>query len=560
MTDTSEAPNAGTPLAAAPTLRLDRSIVIPAYNEAERLPRSMAALAGHLDPLTTEIVVVDDGSTDHTSAVADRLLEAWPHGRRIRLERNGGKGRAVRTGVLACTGRHVAFVDADSATDSRCLHDLFDALATADVAIGSRALADSVVEDFHPDRALMGRAFNLLVRSATGVPWRDTQCGFKAFRTPVAKLLFALSTVDGFAFDVEVLDLANRLGLQAVEVPVRWHHVEGSKVRHMRDSVRMTADVVRATRSRHRAPIECLDLGPGGPETTEALLEVPDDLVVSWDRGSVEILLPPGEGQARALLVERLEAHGVTPEPLVRSGTEIIDRCRSGQLSIGIPERRVVDPPSTAGGTGSGGHRPDHGRRRDHRRVLPRPPFAVSVARKRPSAPSADLVVEGFRLSESRSVAAAITRLAGESLTVAAPQHRPARVRHAVRAGVPTVLVVRAPLAVLSANLHTGRQRPPRAVLEQYVAYHRALLPYLDDVQIVDLDDAAADLGPLVGRLQARFGLAVPSAAAADPGAERLPRSLSGDDDTRQVHPSLAALLDEAEHLHGLFLAAATPR
>jgi hypothetical protein len=227
------------------------TIIVPAFNEADRLPAGMgrfdAAVAdGAVRLDETEVVLIDDGSTDDTATVARRLLAPLPHHRVISLPANGGKGAAVRTGVALARGPYVAYMDADMAIDPRAVPSLLDALRSSEAAIGSRALAHSMVDGTYAVRAVMGRMFNRLVTTGTGLSLQDTQCGFKAFRTPVARLLFHLVGIDRFAFDVELLERARRLGLRITEVPVHWKNVPGSTVHPLHDSLSMLADVYRS--------------------------------------------------------------------------------------------------------------------------------------------------------------------------------------------------------------------------------------------------------------------------------------------------------------------------
>lgn len=227
------------------------TIIVPAFNEAARLGDGMrrfesAVESGAIDLETTELIVVDDGSTDATEATARKLLAPLPHHRVVRKPVNRGKGAAVRTGVAVATGACTAYMDADMAIDPVAVPLLLDGLASHDVAVGSRALPDSMVESSYAVRSLMGRLFNQLVTTGTGLGLRDTQCGFKGFRTPVARLLFHLATIDRFAFDVEVLTHARRLGLSITEVPVHWRHVPGSTIHPLHDSLRMLSDVYRS--------------------------------------------------------------------------------------------------------------------------------------------------------------------------------------------------------------------------------------------------------------------------------------------------------------------------
>ena len=210
-------PAAGRPDAtSAPALTL--SLVIPAYNEEARLSDgvgrlSAAIAAGALAPESTEFIVVDDGSTDDTSERAGALFSAFPHVQLLRLPENHGKGGAVRAGVAVASAPVIAFADADMAIDPAQAPQFLAAMARADLAIGSRAASGASVDRTSLHRSLMNRAFNRLVNALTNVALDDTQCGFKAFRAPVAKLLFHCSVTERFAFDVEILSLARRFGL-----------------------------------------------------------------------------------------------------------------------------------------------------------------------------------------------------------------------------------------------------------------------------------------------------------------------------------------------------------
>jgi glycosyltransferase involved in cell wall biosynthesis len=221
------------------------SIVLPAYNEASRLPATLEALTQQWSGRDAEVIVVDDGSTDATSDIARELLRNFSRGRVLKLPANCGKGAAVRIGMLEAHGRLVAFMDADLATNLRSLPGLLGALESADVAIGSRAAEGAVVEPGTRTRTAMARAFNRIARTLTGLTLLDTQCGFKAFRASAAQLLFRLTRTNGFAFDVEVLTLASHLGLAVVEVPVQWRAIDGTRVRAVGDSFRMSRDLLR---------------------------------------------------------------------------------------------------------------------------------------------------------------------------------------------------------------------------------------------------------------------------------------------------------------------------
>jgi dolichyl-phosphate beta-glucosyltransferase len=284
------------------------TLVIPAYNEARRFGDGVARLlaavtSGGIDPETTEFVVVDDGSTDDTAARAETLFGQFPHRRIVRLAENRGKGAAVRAGVTAASAPLIAFADADMAIDPSQTPEFLRALARADLAIGSRAAVGASVDRPNLRRSVMNRAFNQLVNVVTRVSLSDTQCGYKAFRAPAAKLLFHCSITERFAFDVEILTLARRLGLTITEVPVQWSRVRGSRVRPWLDPGTMTRDVVRASRRAKSAPpVPALTVDPGrgrtgDPDTSVALKALVQELapflpVVRQANGSLLVLCP----------------------------------------------------------------------------------------------------------------------------------------------------------------------------------------------------------------------------------------------------------------------------
>jgi glycosyltransferase involved in cell wall biosynthesis len=226
------------------------SIVIPAYNEGDRLAKSLLTILDYLSQHApeAELIVVDDGSRDKTAATARQVLADSARIRTsvISYQSNLGKGRAVRLGLLASRGDIALFSDADLSTPITELPKLVDPIANneCDVTFGSRALDRSLIgvhQRWRREQA--GRIFNLVVRLATGLPFWDTQCGFKAFRMSVCRPLIEGATIDRFGFDVELLYLAYRAGLRLREVPVRWDHYEGSKVNVMSDSFKMLSEV-----------------------------------------------------------------------------------------------------------------------------------------------------------------------------------------------------------------------------------------------------------------------------------------------------------------------------
>lgn len=232
------------------------SIVIPAHNEQMCISGSLDAVMAlcRTYPAVREVIVVDDGSTDATAALVEmtRLRYAaaasGPALRLIRNPGNLGKGAAVRNGVLAATGDIVLFTDADLSTPLSEVPRLIEPIVEGrcDLAIGSRAL-DRRLIGVHQSlfRENAGKLFNVIVRTITRMPIRDTQCGFKAFRRAAVLPILEMQQIGGFAFDVEMLYRAMKGGLRIREIPVRWDHVAHTQVRMARDSLRMFIDVLR---------------------------------------------------------------------------------------------------------------------------------------------------------------------------------------------------------------------------------------------------------------------------------------------------------------------------
>jgi glycosyltransferase involved in cell wall biosynthesis len=224
------------------------SIVIPAYNEERRLPRTLERIRGYFaaSPEAVEVIVVDDGSRDATQRVVEEWRGRLPGLRLVANDGNRGKGYSVRHGMLEARGRLALFTDADLSAPIEEAPKLLDALGEYDVAIGSRALDRSLIAVRQSRlREWAGICFNLAVRLLTGVPFVDTQCGFKAFRMDRARILFEQQRLEGFGFDPEVLFLARRHGLKAAEIPVRWAHDADTRVRVLSDGLRMLADLFR---------------------------------------------------------------------------------------------------------------------------------------------------------------------------------------------------------------------------------------------------------------------------------------------------------------------------
>lgn len=250
-------------------MNVSLSIVIPAFNEAARLPASLRLLARHTAtrPGSVEVLVADDGSGDGTARLLDagqplaaELASLAPRTRwaTLRLPHRG-KGHAVRQGMLAARGHRLLFTDADLSAPIPELAKLEAALdAGADLAAGSRACRALLTTRQSWRRECAGRAFNALTRLALGLHLRDTQCGFKLFTRPCAQTLFTAQQVTGWGFDPELLFLARRLGFRVAEVPVVWGHAEGAKIHLLRDSCRMFADLAsiraRAARGLYPSP------------------------------------------------------------------------------------------------------------------------------------------------------------------------------------------------------------------------------------------------------------------------------------------------------------------
>jgi glycosyltransferase involved in cell wall biosynthesis len=235
-------------VASTPSSSPKVSVVVPAFNEASRIGDSIQKIENFLGklPFGSELVIVDDGSSDDTSDIVRRLT--FPGLRLIRNDVNHGKGFAVQMGVLAAAGEYVLFSDADLSAPIEELDKLLQAAESqhADVVIGSRALDRSFIK-IHQTRTreVGGILFNRMVRILLGLNIHDTQCGFKLFRREKIRPVFEKLTIIGFGFDPELLFLASRAGLKILEIPVRWSHAEGSKIRFLRDGIRMFTDLVR---------------------------------------------------------------------------------------------------------------------------------------------------------------------------------------------------------------------------------------------------------------------------------------------------------------------------
>ncbi len=224
------------------------SVVIPAYNEEERLPTTLVAVEEYLaaQEWSWEVLVVDDGSRDNTVS-ATEAASTSAHTKVLKNPRNMGKGASIRNGMLAARGQWRLFTDADNSTP---IEEVAKLLAKTEegyaVTIGSRALPESQIDVHQPFyREWMGRVFNLIVQIFTIRGIKDTQCGFKLFSEDAAEYVFSRQKLDGFSFDVEALMLARRGGFKIAEVPVRWINSPASRVSPINDSIRMFRDVIK---------------------------------------------------------------------------------------------------------------------------------------------------------------------------------------------------------------------------------------------------------------------------------------------------------------------------
>ena len=227
------------------------TLVVPAYNEATRLPQTLTELKHHgaAWDFAYEIVVVVEPSSDGTLELAKTAAETFPELRVIGNSVHRGKGFAVRTGMLAGRGEMLFFTDADLSTPLRDLDRavaLFKAEPKIDLIVGSRKHPQSeILQHQSRMRELMGNTFNGIVRGLAGFKFLDTQCGFKGFRAQVAREIFVRQQIDGFSFDVEVLLLAQAMDFVIVEVPVHWSNSPESKVHVVGDSLKMLLDLLR---------------------------------------------------------------------------------------------------------------------------------------------------------------------------------------------------------------------------------------------------------------------------------------------------------------------------
>lgn len=225
------------------------SIVIPAYNEGARIEAALERVTSCIAARgwDAEVLVVDDGSRDNTAAIVQRWMESHPRLHLIQNPGNKGKGYSVRNGLLQAAGEIVMFTDADLSAPMEEAERLIAALADgADVAIGSRWM-DRTRQTIHQPlyRQFFGRCFNWVTRAVMGLPFKDTQCGFKAFRRSAAQTIFRLQTIERWGFDPEILFIARKLKYVVREVPVTWGHDERSRMSYLKDGLKMLEDMAK---------------------------------------------------------------------------------------------------------------------------------------------------------------------------------------------------------------------------------------------------------------------------------------------------------------------------
>jgi len=234
------------------------SIVIPAYNESARIDGTLSRVLWCVEERgwDAEVLVVDDGSTDDTPAIVQKWMRRYPRLHMVRNPGNRGKGYSVRNGLLQAAGEIVMFTDADLSSPIEEAELLIAAIGEgADVAIGSRWL-DRQKQTIHQPlyRRFFGRCFNKVTRWVMGLPFKDTQCGFKAFKREAAQTIFRLQTIERWGFDPEILFIARKLKLKIAEVPVTWGHDARSRISYLKDGLKMLEEmaVIRANSLRGR--------------------------------------------------------------------------------------------------------------------------------------------------------------------------------------------------------------------------------------------------------------------------------------------------------------------
>lgn len=227
---------------------LDLSIIVPAYNEEKRLEKTLQQIFTYFQKgkLSFEILVVDDGSSDKTKNIAEKFFQNHKNGRVISFLKNRGKGHAVKSGVLESNGEYILFTDADGSTPIGEFETLFQYMKQYDISIGSRYLQREKIKISQPKyRVFLGRFANQVIQKIFLNGIQDTQCGFKLFRSTIAKDIFSRQRIERFGFDIEILSIAKQRGCSIIEVPVAWYNAEGSRFRPIQDALITLRDVLR---------------------------------------------------------------------------------------------------------------------------------------------------------------------------------------------------------------------------------------------------------------------------------------------------------------------------
>jgi dolichyl-phosphate beta-glucosyltransferase len=223
------------------------SIVIPAFNESARIPATLESVVSCIREREwdAEVIVVNDGSRDSTAALVREFARNAPEVRLVENPGNRGKGYSVRSGILQALGEIVMFTDSDLSAPIEEAERLFEAIAEgADIAIGSRWLEKNRQTHRQPlYRRFLGRCFNAVTRAVMGLPFADTQCGFKAFTRAAAQTVFQLQTIERWGFDPEILFIARKRGFRVIEVPVSWAHDERSRMSYLKDGMKMLEEI-----------------------------------------------------------------------------------------------------------------------------------------------------------------------------------------------------------------------------------------------------------------------------------------------------------------------------
>ena len=229
------------------------SIIIPAYNEVNRLPQTLEQVFNFLntEEYTFEVLVIENGSTDNTYTLAQNLTKKYPNLRVFHNEKVG-KGRAVKRGMLEAQGEYRIFCDADFSMPVEEISRFIPPHLDKDIVIASREVKGAIRYDEPEYRHFTGRIFNLLIRILALPKLHDTQCGFKGFRAETAKDLFQHQSIMGWAFDVEILYIAKMRGYEIIELPIPWHYNEESKIRVLHDSLHMFFDLLKIRKNARR--------------------------------------------------------------------------------------------------------------------------------------------------------------------------------------------------------------------------------------------------------------------------------------------------------------------